>query len=633
VHLTVAPEVATVEIGGQLILSLTIHNASSRVTRFRIDVSGIPKDWYDLDQPRVALAPCASERVHLTVHPAGGAATVAGTYALTVQVTAEHAPNNYAAAVVALTVGSGGWLDLDVQPAEVEGREATFRLTFVNRSPTPIPVRLAIRDHEDRLRFRVEPEDTVIVPAGGAADPITVHVAAKGREAMGRAHPHQLEFRGQLLGSEHTINPYLVGQARFTYVAHRRPAWLRGLSGWAALLPLVVLVLFGAWIFVVNRGSTLSVPGTNLGRATQHQPTSRSAGPLVRTIAVGRHPAAVDMDKSVGHAFVVNRASNTVTMLNTATRAVLRTVAVGQDPVAVAVDSKRGRAFVVNHAGNTVSVLDTTTGSVLHTSAVGSGPSAVGLYSGRRLNQAFVANTASDSVSLLDTKTGAVRRTFAVGRQPTALVVDKTTNHVFVANRGSGTVSMLDASTGRVVRTIRVGTDPAAMAVDTTTGRVFVANLGSGTVSVLDDQTGALLHTTTVGTAAPTAWLTALIGKAPVALGVDTTTGRVFVANPASNTVSVLNDDSGVLLHTTIVGTAPSDVEVDDTTGHVFIANTGSNSVSVLDTRTGRVLRTIPVGQRPIDVVKDSANAQAFVVNRGSTLNVLATNLGRAATT
>jgi YVTN family beta-propeller protein len=579
VHLTVAPEAATVELGGQLILSLTIHNASSRVTRFRLDVSGIPKDWYDLDQPRAVLAPFASQRMHLTVHPAGGAATLAGSYALSMQVTAQDDPTNYASAVVALTVGSGAWLDMDVQPAEVEGREAIFRITFVNRSPTPTPVRLAIPDHDDRLRFRVEPEDTVIVPAGGAADPITVHVASKVRETMGRPHPHQLEFRGLLLGSEHTVNPSLVRQARFTYVARLRPAWLRGLFGWAALLPLVILVLFGVWTFVVNRGSTLNVPGANLGRAAQHQSTSGSAGPLVRTVGVGRDPAAVEMDKSAGHTFVVNRASNTVTMLNTATRAVLRTVAVGKDPITVAVDSKLGRALVVNHAGNTVSFLDTTTGSVLHTSAVGYGPSAVGLYSGRRLNRVFVANTASDSVSLLDTKTGAVLRTIAVGRQPTALVVDKTTNHVFVANSGSGTVSMLEASTGRIVRTIRVGTAPAAVAVDTTTGRVFVANLGSGTVSVLDDQTGALLHT--------------------IALG-----------------------------------RAPSDVEVDDATGHVFIANTGSDTVSVLDTKTGRVLRTIPVGQRPIDVVKDTVNAQVFIVNRaGNTLSVLRANLGQETTT
>jgi hypothetical protein len=43
--------------------------------------------------------------------------------------------------------------------------------------------------------------------------------------------PHQLEFRTLLLGSEHTIDPHLVGQARFRYVARYaprwRPAWLQ----------------------------------------------------------------------------------------------------------------------------------------------------------------------------------------------------------------------------------------------------------------------------------------------------------------------------------------------------------------------------------------------------------------------
>src|SRR5439155_3441202 len=127
---------------------------------------------------------------------------------------------------------------------------------------------------------------------------------------------------------------------------------------------------------------------------------------------------------------------------------------------------------------------------------------------------------------------------------------------------------------------------------------------------------------------------TALVGKAPFALGVDTTTKRVFVANLAGNTVSVLDDDTGALLRTVPVGTAPSDVEVDDANSHVFIANTGSDTVSVLDDQTGRVLRVIPVGKHPIVVVKDAVNPQAFVVNRiGNTLTVLGGNLGQATTT
>jgi hypothetical protein len=67
VHLTVAPEAAKVELGGRVILSLTIQNAGSMTRRFRIDVSGIPKDWYDLDQPCASRAPVSK---HLSISPA-----------------------------------------------------------------------------------------------------------------------------------------------------------------------------------------------------------------------------------------------------------------------------------------------------------------------------------------------------------------------------------------------------------------------------------------------------------------------------------------------------------------------------------------------------------------------------------
>src|SRR5919199_789231 len=239
VQLTVAPEAAQVALGEQLSLAITVRHTGRSRTHYRLDVSGIPADWYTLDRPYIALHPAASAQVLLTVHPPARPVTIAGRYTLTVHVQAAEDPDLQTATAVALTVGTGE-LDMDVQPAEAEGREATFRITFVNRSPTPTPVRLSASDHENWLRFRSEPEDTVFVPAGGAADPITVHVAPKVRETMGRPHRHQLAFRGQLLGREHTVNPSLVGQARFTSVAPWRPVWLRWASRWAVLLSLAV---------------------------------------------------------------------------------------------------------------------------------------------------------------------------------------------------------------------------------------------------------------------------------------------------------------------------------------------------------------------------------------------------------
>src|SRR5437763_1045078 len=154
VRLTVVPEAAQVALGEQLSLALTVRHTGRSRAHYRLDVSGIPADWYTLDRPYVALQPATSAQVVLTVHPPARPVTLAGRYTLTVQVRAAEGADRQTATAVALTVSTGE-LDMDVQPAEVEGPEATFRITFVNRSPTPTPVQLSASDHEERLRFRI----------------------------------------------------------------------------------------------------------------------------------------------------------------------------------------------------------------------------------------------------------------------------------------------------------------------------------------------------------------------------------------------------------------------------------------------------------------------------------------------
>src|SRR5919199_3690984 len=165
VQLTVAPEAAQVALGEQLSLAITVRHTGRSRTHYRLDVSGIPADWYTLDRPYIALHPAASAQVLLTVHPPARPVTIAGRYTLTVHVQAAEDPDLQTATAVALTVSTGE-LDMDVQPAEAEGHEATLRITFVNRSSTPTPVQLSASDHEDRLRVRIAPEDTVIDRTG-----------------------------------------------------------------------------------------------------------------------------------------------------------------------------------------------------------------------------------------------------------------------------------------------------------------------------------------------------------------------------------------------------------------------------------------------------------------------------------
>jgi hypothetical protein len=249
VRLTVVPEAAQLVPGERLSLALTLQHTGHTDAHYhyRLHVSGVPADWYDLDPPRVALLPAASAQVLLTMHPPADAVACAGRYSLTVQVQAEEDPALQAATVVALTVRSGGGLDMDVQPVEAVGRQGLFGITFLNQLTWPVCVALTARDHENGLRFRIEPATAVVVPATGVAGPIMVHVAPKVRALLGAPHPYEIQFQATELGDEDKSAARLGRRAHFVYVprysARRLPVWLRRGLGWASLFPLALLFL------------------------------------------------------------------------------------------------------------------------------------------------------------------------------------------------------------------------------------------------------------------------------------------------------------------------------------------------------------------------------------------------------
>jgi YVTN family beta-propeller protein len=150
--------------------------------------------------------------------------------------------------------------------------------------------------------------------------------------------------------------------------------------------------------------------------------------------------------------------------------------------------------------------------------------------------------------------------------------------------------------------------------VDPATGRVFVANDFSNSVSVIDGRA-----TPPAVTGSPIA-----VGTNPFGVAVDPATGRVFVANAVSNSVSVIDGRAtppAVIGGPIAVGSGPFGVTVDPATGRVFVANSGSNSVSVIDGRATppAVIGTpIAVGALPQGVAVDPATGRVFVANASS---------------
>src|SRR5258707_546939 len=128
------------------------------------------------------------------------------------------------------------------------------------------------------------------------------------------------------------------------------------------------------------------------------------------------------------NAYITNLASNTVSVIATATSAAIGSqIPVGLSPLGVAVTPDRSKGYVTNHGANTVSVIHTATNSVSATIPVGASPFGVAVtpdgtkvYVARSRGRGghFGGGRRPDSVSGIGTWTHAVNRTVPVGPGP-----------------------------------------------------------------------------------------------------------------------------------------------------------------------------------------------------------------------
>ncbi|GBG06448.1 hypothetical protein PAT3040_00975 [Paenibacillus agaridevorans] len=150
---------------------------------------------------------------------------------------------------------------------------------------------------------------------------------------------------------------------------------------------------------------------------------------------------------------------------------------------------------------------------------------------------------------------------------------------------------------------IAVGQAPHAVAVNPATNRVYVANAAGDSVTVLaDEASGSPAVVATIG-----------VGKTPYALAVDAKSNRIYVANADSGTVTVINGDTHAV-QTVKVGDEPVALAVNSTGNKAYVANAGSGSITEIDGAT-LTTRTFAAGESPIAVAINEAAGKVYAVN------------------
>jgi YVTN family beta-propeller protein len=153
----------------------------------------------------------------------------------------------------------------------------------------------------------------------------------------------------------------------------------------------------------------------------------------------GMFPVAVDPRTGIP-------ISGTVSVVDTASNAVIKTIDVGLHPTGLALSPSGDRLYVTNANSDTVSAISTVTDAVVKTlhvggsghgreSLLGSSPNAVTVTpDGRTL---YVANASQNAIAVVDVgarSDDAVQGLIPTGWYPTAVVVDSTGQRLFIAS-------------------------------------------------------------------------------------------------------------------------------------------------------------------------------------------------------
>jgi gliding motility-associated-like protein len=324
-----------------------------------------------------------------------------------------------------------------------------------------------------------------------------------------------------------------------------------------------------------NNNSNIGLAASGTGNIPSFKAVNTGSSPVTATIT--GTPVGTG-----GFAYIVNAGSNNVSVINTATNAVVATIPVGSNPNGICVDPNYNEVYVVNNGSNTVSVINTLTNTVTNTIQVGPTPWSVTVS--RDGSQAFVSDGGDNNVEVINTTTNTIVANIPAGTNPNASAASPNGSLLYVNSANS--VLVINTTTQAIVATIPVGSAPQAILITPDGSKVYSADFGSNNVYVINTSTN------TVAGIIP-------VGVNPGGGSVSPDGSIVYIANLGSNSVSVISTTTNTVIKTIPVGSGPWGVSVRPDGTQIYVSNSGSNDVSVINASTNAILATIPVGSTP----------------------------------
>ena len=222
-----------------------------------------------------------------------------------------------------------------------------------------------------------------------------------------------------------------------------------------------------------------------VSHGTQVEVLDLDSGAIVGKIenTLGVHGIAIAAD--IGHGFVSDGQSSTVTIFDLKTLKTIAEVPTGKKPDAIIYDPATSRVFAFNGGSNSATVIEARDGKVAGTIDLGGGPE----FAAADGDGYVYDNLEDESLVLkINSRTLKVEQRWPTApcASPSSMAMDRTNRRLFLGCR-SKVMAVMNADTGQVITTLPIGDHVDATAFDTETRMIFNSN-GEGTVTVIRQE-------------------------------------------------------------------------------------------------------------------------------------------------
>jgi YVTN family beta-propeller protein len=222
-----------------------------------------------------------------------------------------------------------------------------------------------------------------------------------------------------------------------------------------------------------------------------------------------------------------------------------------------------------------------------------------------RAELVYVANSHEDTVSEFGSNSASPVTTISLptGSVP-SFVASTESGTVYVANSGSNTVAAISTSSNALTNLISVGVSPATMAELPNGQKLYVANKGTGangSVSSIN-TVDRIPNPPISGT-----WIS------PVWVVVRGDGQRAYVLDSGTGNVSAINTFTDTIISTVAVGAGANFMLYDPSQIRLYITNPVSNQLIVLDASSDSLTATTVPVANPVSVAALPDGTRAYV--------------------